>query len=84
MSGRRGSSDRVAPLTNSRLFADMDLLARPDEANDHAPLRDTLCELNEVLWFRLAIALAAMRCGYLRCVERSLSLIENEHMFRWD
>ena len=44
------------PLNEARLLPDMDLLSTPDQADHHAPLGDTLGELNEVFRLRLVAA----------------------------
>lgn len=60
----------------------MDFLARADQANNDAPIRDALCKIDEMLRFRLPVATAIVPCGYLSCVEGPLRLIKDEHVLR--
>ena len=60
----------------------MDLLARPDQANDNAPLGNPLGECDEVLRLGFPVAATSMYLSDLGRVEGSLSLVKDQHVFR--
>ena len=47
----RGFINRAAPLTEARLFTDVDLLPRSNQSNDNAPIRNAIRETNELFGF---------------------------------
>jgi len=71
-----------SPLDGTALLAGVDLLARPDQADDHAPARDSLGELDEMLGFRETLPMLRMLLGDHRGVKRALCFIEDQDVFR--
>jgi hypothetical protein len=44
------SRERTVPLLYARLFANMDLLALADQADERGPVRHPIAEPQEIVW----------------------------------
>ena len=80
--GLAGLAQRLAPLAQASLFADVDLLPRADQPDQHAPLRDALAELDKGLRLRHRAWRSRVLGGHLLNVPGPLRLVVDDHVLR--
>src|SRR5450759_717350 len=72
------------PLDGTPFLAGVDFLACPDQADDHAPARDSLRELDEVLGLGETVPVLRVLLSDHRGVKGALSFIEDQDVLRRD